>query len=166
MLLSLHALLFNQLSSISSVGLLLPFPTTGQLNGALTISLFFVFCFVFSVRWGNCKLIVDCVLFIWRKIIVRMYRLWLHSLYGMHGLDVQCPRWAVELNYRKTSNIRRTLVVNNIVNHSDVVGASSVGAAPTTSSFSTWHLASRDSAKKAARQYENLLSVGIWCVLY
>ena len=68
--------------------------------------------------------------------------------------------------YRKTSNIRRTWVGNKIVDQSDVVGASPVGAAPTTSSFSTWHLASRDSPQKAARQYENLLSVGIWCVLY
>ena len=64
--------------------------------------------------------------------------------------------------YRKTSNIRRVLVGNKIVDHSEVVGASPVGAAPTTSSFLTWHLASRDSAKKATRQYENLLSVGIW----
>ena len=39
--------------------------------------------------------------------------------------------------YRKTSNIRRTLVGNKIVDHSDVVGASPVGAAPTISSFST-----------------------------
>ena len=39
--------------------------------------------------------------------------------------------------YCKTSNIRRTLVGNKIVHHSDVVGASPVGAAPTTSSFST-----------------------------
>ena len=38
---------------------------------------------------------------------------------------------------RKVSNIRRTLVSNKIVDHSDVVGASPVGAAPTTSSFST-----------------------------
>ena len=67
--------------------------------------------------------------------------------------------------YRKTSNIRCTLVGNKIVDHSDVVGASPVGAAPTTSSFSTKHLASRDSAKTAARQYEDLLSVGIWCGL-
>ena len=37
----------------------------------------------------------------------------------------------------KNINIRRTLVVNQIVDHSDVVGASPVGAAPTTSSFST-----------------------------
>ena len=68
--------------------------------------------------------------------------------------------------YRKTFNIRCTLVGNKVVDHSDVVGASPVGAAPITSSFSTWHLASRDSAKTAARQYENLLSVGIWCALY
>ena len=39
--------------------------------------------------------------------------------------------------YRKISNISRTLVGNKIVDHSDVVGASPVGAAPTTSSFST-----------------------------
>ena len=39
--------------------------------------------------------------------------------------------------YRKVSNIRRTLVGSKIVDHSDVVGASPVGAAPTTSSFST-----------------------------
>ena len=40
-------------------------------------------------------------------------------------------------NYRKVSNIRCTLVDNKIVDQSDVVGASPVGAAPTTSSFST-----------------------------
>ena len=39
--------------------------------------------------------------------------------------------------YRKTSNIRHTLLGNKIVDHSDVVGASPAGAAPTTSSFST-----------------------------
>ena len=40
-------------------------------------------------------------------------------------------------DYRKTSNINRTLVGNKIVDNSDIVGASPVGAAPTTSSFST-----------------------------
>ena len=40
-------------------------------------------------------------------------------------------------NYRKTSNISLTLVGNQNVDNSDVVGASPVGAAPTTSSFST-----------------------------
>ena len=39
--------------------------------------------------------------------------------------------------YRRTSNIRGILVGNNIVDHSDVFGASFVSAAPTTSLFST-----------------------------
>ena len=39
--------------------------------------------------------------------------------------------------YRQVSNISRTLAGNKIVDHSDVVGASPVGAASTTSSFST-----------------------------
>ena len=39
--------------------------------------------------------------------------------------------------HRKTSNISHTLVGNKIVDNSDVVGAPPVGAAPTTSSFST-----------------------------
>ena len=38
--------------------------------------------------------------------------------------------------YRKTSNIKRTFVGNKIVDYSDVVGASPIGAVPTTSSFS------------------------------
>ena len=42
-----------------------------------------------------------------------------------------------DFKYRKVSNIRRALVGNKIVDHSDVVGASPVGAAPTASSFST-----------------------------
>ena len=39
--------------------------------------------------------------------------------------------------YRQTFNIRRALVGNKIVDHSDVVRASPVGAAPTTSSLLT-----------------------------
>ena len=39
--------------------------------------------------------------------------------------------------YRQISYIRCTLLGNRIVDHSDAVGASPVGAAPTTSSFST-----------------------------
>ena len=39
--------------------------------------------------------------------------------------------------FHQVSNISRTLEGNKIVDHSDVVGASPVGAAPTTSSFST-----------------------------
>ena len=47
-------------------------------------------------------------------------------------------------DYRQTSNIRRTLIGNKIVDHSDVVGAAPVVAAPSTSSFSTKYLVSLD----------------------
>ena len=48
------------------------------------------------------------------------------------------PCWHQSFDqYRQVSNIRRTLVGNKIVDHSDVVGASPVGAVPITSSFST-----------------------------
>ena len=43
-----------------------------------------------------------------------------------------CPK-----HYRKTPNISRTFIGNTIVDNSDVVGASPIGAALTTSSFST-----------------------------
>ena len=52
---------------------------------------------------------------------------------GMHS-KIVCVFLGI---YRQVSYIRRTLVGNKIVDHSDVVGASPVGAAPTTSSFST-----------------------------
>ena len=60
--------------------------------------------------------------------------------------------------YRQISYIRRTIVGNQIVDHSDVVGAAPVGAAPTTSSFSTWYMASIDWAKTTARRDEKHLS--------
>ena len=47
---------------------------------------------------------------------------------------------------RQTSNISRILVGNEIVDHADVIEASSVSPAP-TSSFSTWHLPSIDCTK-------------------
>ena len=65
--------------------------------------------------------------------------------------------WA---KYRKISNIKCTLVGKEIVDRSDVVGALPVGAAPTTSSFSTQHLASMDCAKTNAEQSEKHLSFG------
>ena len=40
-------------------------------------------------------------------------------------------------SYFHNFDIRRTLVGNTIVDHSDEAGASRVGAAPTTSSFAT-----------------------------
>ena len=59
-----------------------------------------------------------------------------------------------------------SLVGNKLADHSDVAGASAVGDAPTTFSFSTLQLASMDCAKTNARQDENHLSFGIWCILY
>ena len=43
----------------------------------------------------------------------------------------------MNIEYRQTTNISHTLVSNKIIDISDVVGASPVGVAPTTSSFST-----------------------------
>ena len=114
-----------------------------------------------------------------RMYIVQWHYLCLNMLMSLCNKTYLCDlnSWDAALSYkhiitmisgeyRKISNIRRTLVGNTIVDHSDVVGASPVGAAPTTSSFSTQHLAPRYSAKTAARQYENILSAGIWCALY
>ena len=70
-----------------------------------------------------------------------------NQLGDIYAMNISCIQlnWVLfcidmhqyEHNYRQVSNIRRTLVGNQIVDHSDVVGASPVGAAPTTSSFST-----------------------------
>ena len=54
-----------------------------------------------------------------------------HSELVFHALN------ASDSQHRQTTNISYTLVGNEIIDHSDVFGASSVGAAPTTSSFST-----------------------------
>ena len=59
----------------------------------------------------------------------------LHILFNLYEqILFQCEMIYI---HRKISNIRGTLVANEINDHSDVVGASPVGAAPTTSSFST-----------------------------
>ena len=71
-----------------------------------------------------------------------------------------------DFTHRKTSSVSCTLVENRLVDHSDVVGASPVGAAPTTPSFWTERLASTDWARAIARWGENHLSFKIWCVLY
>ena len=56
---------------------------------------------------------------------------------GAQGLGFQPASVNFYGIYRQTSNMVCTLVGNKIFIHSDVVGASPVGAAPTTSSFST-----------------------------
>ena len=52
-----------------------------------------------------------------------------HEGFGCHA--------PVGITYHQTPNISNTLLDNKIVDHSDVVGASTAGAAPTTSPFST-----------------------------
>ena len=67
--------------------------------------------------------------------------------------------------YRRASNKIRTLIGNRIVDHSDVLGAAPVGAAPTTSSFSTLPNSLKSGAKTARRD-EKHLSCGLWRALY
>ena len=78
----------------------------------------------------------------------------------MFNVCNKSTQWIVKLRVKGeyillTSNISHTLVDNKIVDHSDVVGTSPVGAAaPTTPSFLT------------ARRDEKHLCFGIWNVLY
>ena len=62
-----------------------------------------------------------------------------HELAVQHRIQCQVSITPSMMShyYRKTSSISRTFVGNETVDNSDVVGASPVGAAPTTSSFST-----------------------------
>ena len=64
--------------------------------------------------------------------------------------------FSVKNIYRKVTNIRRSLLGNKLGDHSDVVGASAVGAAPITYSFSTKHMASMDWTKTTARRDEEI----------
>ena len=92
-------------------------------------------------------------------------QVWIQYVASAIVLGISAPSLK-NANYRKPSNISRTLVGIKIVAHSDVVGASPAGAAPTTSSFTTESLVSVDWAKTNARRDEKHLSFGIWCVLY
>ena len=65
----------------------------------------------------------------------------------------------------QTSNIRHTLKGNKIVDHSDVIGASPLGAAPTTSSFLTSYLASMDWTKTTARWDDKGIKNGCPCIV-
>ena len=68
-------------------------------------------------------------MYIWLKISLEMSTL-LYIVIAIGPAGICCM-------YRQVSSIRRTLVGNQIVDQSDVVGASPAGAAPTTSSLST-----------------------------
>ena len=61
----------------------------------------------------------------------------------------------------KPLNINRTLVGNEVVDHSDVVGASPVDAAPTTSSFFIKHIASMDWANNTLAQFSSYLAFNL-----
>ena len=72
---------------------------------------------------------------------------------------------SAKVTYHQTSNVSCTSVSNKLVDHSDVVGASPVGAAPTSSSFSTGFNGlgkdnfkmSRAHSRFAPRQWKTLL---------
>ena len=94
-------------------------------------------------RWGrleedeNDKLSNNNSAAIWKYYILKLFWQY-HRLLKVAAIFIVYVRdRQVNSTYRNISNIRRTLVSNEIVDHSDVVGASPVGAAPTTSSFST-----------------------------
>ena len=119
------------------------------------------------------EILIECHSFSFKKMHMKMSSgKWRPSRLGLNVLSTKCfhvtmSQCHCDISlYRKTSNISSTLVGNKIADNSDVVGASPVGAAPTTSSFSTWHLASMDWAKTTARGYKKHLSFGIWCDLY
>ena len=63
-------------------------------------------------------------------------------------------------NYPQPTNIRRAILCNKSVDHSPV------GAAPTTSSFSTKHMASVDWEMATGRRAEKHLSLGMCYNLY
>ena len=88
----------------------------------------------------------------WPKLPLKLGRGGVIASHTKQGdvITYPCPNF----DYRQVSNIRHTLVGNYIVDDSDVVGASPVGAAPATSSFFTQHLASRYYAKTTAGRHK------------
>ena len=86
----------------------------------------------------------------------------------MNSANMLNPNSNVFIPCRQICNIRCTLVGNEIVDHSDVVGASPVSIAPTTLSFATENLASMDQdwAKTTARHDLTHSIFGIYCALY
>ena len=105
-------------------------PDSAKLNGAWTVA---------DKRWVEPVKLLCIIMFDISKIrpksilglvkaqkVLQCLNLMASNLYSDHNYT-----------YHKTSNIRGTLFGNKIVDHSDVVGASPVTAAPTISSFST-----------------------------
>ena len=133
-----------------------PLVTSGFPSQRASNTGFDVFFHVSLKKWLNKQSLCTCVTF-------SNHRMYYHRLCSVYGST------HVLADFQKdpqTSDISNTLLGNKIVDHSDVVGASPVGAAPTTSSFSTCHLASIDCTKTTARWDEKHLSLGIWYTLY
>ena len=78
----------------------------------------------------------NMVAIIWPPTLVTICA-WLPTLVAKVSSHFTCKLDTIWVVYRQVSIIRRTLIRNKLVDHSDVVGASPVGAAPTTSSWST-----------------------------
>ena len=79
---------------------------------------------------------------------------------AISNFSARTPKSAeFQSQYRQTFNISRTLVGNKLVDYSDVVGASPVGAAQLRLHS---HLASMDWTKRTARRDEKHFSFGIW----
>ena len=72
-----------------------------QLNGCSHFFVFVICYLVFflkSLLWP-----IYCVLSLWGKIMIPMYRLWLHSLFGLYGPWCPLsPQNAVKLNHSPT----------------------------------------------------------------
>ena len=122
------AIVHHRLSARQCLGLVLHFIFTGvalvsveQLECEIML-----LCYhdCYHQSWSSIKFWVVWVM-IWTMINKKYTTIIIRDCSALHG------------NYRQVSNIRRTLVDNKLVDHSDVVGASPVGAAPTASSVST-----------------------------
>ena len=83
--------------------------------------------------WNHCSFIQ---IWFWSQVVLFHNDPVLFHIMPWGQTGNNAVSWPI-LVYRKTSNISRTSVGNIIVDNSDVVGAPPVGAAPTTSSFST-----------------------------
>ena len=109
-----------------------------------------------TFRHGN----IDTKCF--RVCLNRIFSVWCCSADGhfktcVHMFSFTSRLYRVSLmrdTCHQTANISHTLVGNKIVDHSDVLGTSPVGAAPTTPSILTWHMASMDWTKTFTRRDE------------
>ena len=97
----------------------------------------------------------------------RLFSPGLNELNLITHSQIDNPYYTYEYNNWQISNtcIRHTIIGTKL-DHSDVIGASLIGSASTTSSFPILHLASMDWAQTTARREKNHLNFGIWCTLY